>query len=80
MFISFFALNPLLAVLLGILVGTDVKKLWWIIPTFVLGFPIFMWIIFTDIIWELLIYSVIYLILILIATLSSFFIKKRLSK
>ena len=80
MFISFFAINPILAIFLGAIAGTNVKKLWWIIPVFVLGFPLFIWIIFKSIIWELLIYSLGYLIIILIATLISMFFSKRANK
>lgn len=57
----FLALNPILAVALGVLAGTDLKALWWLPVGSALVFPPFSWLSLDGVIWELYIYAAIYL-------------------
>lgn len=57
----FLVIYPALAVGLGILAGTDVKRLWWLPVANALFFPPFLWISLDGAVWELYLYSAIYL-------------------
>ena len=70
--LQFFAVNPLVAILLGILAGTEIKRLWWIPLADALTFPLFFGLAVSDpYVFELYIYSVIYLVLGALAMLVS---------
>lgn len=59
--LSFFILlNPIIAFILGIIAGTDVKKLWWIPLFTAIIFPPLSWIIIKSVEFALYIYSAIY--------------------
>lgn len=57
----FLVLNPVLAISLGILAGTDLKTLWWLPVGSALVFPPFSWISLDGVIWALYLYAAIYL-------------------
>ena len=76
-FILVWAINPLAAIGLGILAGTDIKKSWWIIVLFAVAFPLLYWISLKEFIIEVYIYSVGYFILGAIAMLITALIKKK---
>lgn len=61
--IFFFLINPIVSIGLSLLVGKDVKKLWWIPVLFSLMFLISYWLVLEQIILELIIYAINYLIL-----------------
>ena len=69
MMLFFLALYPVLAVGLGMLAGTDPKKLWWLPVASALLFPPFFWMSIDGVVWALYIYSAIYLGLSLISAL-----------
>ena len=54
-------LYPALAVGLGILSGTDPKRLWWLPVASAMLFPPFFWISLDGAVWALYVYSAIYL-------------------
>ena len=56
----FFAANPLLSVGVGILAGTEIKKLWWMPLISAICFPLFFSLVILELVLELYIYSVIY--------------------
>lgn len=62
-FIFFFGINPIVSLGLGIIAGTDIRKLWWIPLLIAIVFPLLFGIIIKEIVWDLYIYSGIYLIL-----------------
>lgn len=74
--IFFFAVNPVTACALGILAGTDIGKLWWIpVLTAALFAPLF-WIAIGEIVLDLFIYSIGYLVFGILAMLGTHFIRK----
>ncbi len=57
----FLVLYPVLAVAIGVLAGTDIKKLWWLPVGSAVLFPPFFWLSLDGVIWELYLYAAIYL-------------------
>ena len=80
MFFSFFAVDPLVVAGLGVLAGTDVRRLWWLPLLSVVCFPLLFGIAVSDFVWDLYIYSAIYLPIGYCAMLVTYFIKKRAMK
>jgi len=60
-FILFFAVIPVEDLLLGIMAGSDMRRLWWIPVAAALGFPALFSIAVQNWVWELFIYSAVYL-------------------
>ncbi len=60
-FLLFFLLNPILIIFLGIISGTEIRKLWWIPVASAAVFPFFFAIAVQELIVELFFYSAIYL-------------------
>ena len=58
----FFAVYPVMSVVLGALAGSDVKKLWWMPVAVALLFQLLFSLAVSEMVWELYIYSVIYLL------------------
>lgn len=61
-FICLFAVNPLLALLLGLIAGTDLRKLWWLPLAMAVTFPLLFSVAIAEIVVELYHYSVLYLL------------------
>lgn len=60
-FVCFFAVNPLIAVCLGALAGTEIKTLWWIPLAVAALFPPLFGIAIGEFVLDLYVYSAIYL-------------------
>lgn len=67
MIIFFFLVNPISAIIINLMIGTDIKKLWYIPGLFSLIFLLSYWLVLKEIILDLIIYAIIYLILGLIS-------------
>ena len=73
----FFILNPVLAIFINSIIGKDIDKLWFIPLICSIIFLISYWIILKEIILDLMIYAIMYLITGIIAMFISFFISKK---
>ena len=80
MFICLFILNPLLAIVLGLMSGTDLRKLWWIPFMAALLFPLLLGIVLGQIVVELYVYAAAYLLVGVLAMLSMHLIRVLHSK
>ena len=67
MFLLFFAVNPVASIFVGILSGASVKKLWWTPLLFGVMFLLCCWLALQEIVLDLVVYAVIYLLLGMIA-------------
>ena len=67
MFLLFFAVNPIASIFVGILSGASVKKLWWTPLLFGVMFLLCWWLALQEIVLDLVVYAVIYLLLGMIA-------------
>lgn len=76
----FFIINPINAVIVNLMAGKDIKKFWWVPIAFSILFLFSYWIILKEIILDLTIYSLIYLILGIICMLISWFVAKKIKK
>ena len=76
LFILMFIVNPIVSLCLGILAGTNIHKLWWIPFLIFLSFFVFYSIVLESIIFDLLIYSTIYLVISSIMMIFSMLINK----
>ena len=63
MFLLFFAINPVASIIVGILSGRAVKKMWWTPLLFSAMFLLCCWLALQEVVWDLLVYAVIYLLL-----------------
>lgn len=61
-FLLFFAVDPTLAVLLGILAGSEWRRLWWIPPLTALSLPFLFSLTVGEMVWDLFIYAAICLL------------------
>lgn len=66
-------LNPATVIVLSIMAGTDIKKLWWTPVLSAVVFPVFCAIVFKETVVELLVYSGLYLGVGTVAMLGSFY-------
>ena len=57
----FFVINPLTVIALGVMAGSNVRKLWWIPLVAAAIFPLFFGVAIREIVAELFLYSAIYL-------------------
>ena len=71
--VLFLILNPATVIVLSIMAGTDIKKLWWTPVLSAVVFPVFCAIVFEETVVELLVYSGLYLGIGAVAMLGSFF-------
>lgn len=60
-FFAFFTVNPLLVICLSIMAGTELRKLWWIPLAIAALFPLLFSAAISEFVWDLYVYSVIYL-------------------
>ena len=75
-FFAFFALNPMLAVSIGVISGTDARKLWYIPLVVAALFPPLFSLAIADMVWDLYVYSAIYLPLGVISMVVTHLLKK----
>lgn len=80
MVLFFLVLYPVLAVGLGILAGTDPKKRWWLPVASAAIFPPCFWLSIDGVVWELYIYSTIYLGLSVLAAVPTALIRYAFSR
>jgi hypothetical protein len=57
------AVNPLFFILLGVQVGFDPPKTWWMPCAAALLFPLCYWMALREVVWNLYLYAVLYLVL-----------------
>jgi len=77
---AFFTVNPALVIGLSIMAGTELRKLWWIPITISALFPLLFGVAIGEFVWDLYVYSVIYLPIGLLAMLGAHFGMKIASK
>ena len=77
---SFFVVEPLVVAGVGILAGTDVRRLWWLPLLSAVSFPLLFGIAVSDFVLDLYFYSAIYLLIGYCAMLVAYFIKKAVMK
>lgn len=70
---AFFTVNPALVIGLSIMAGTEVRNLWWIPLAISALFPLLFGVAIGDFVWELYVYSAIYLPIGLLAMLGTHF-------
>lgn len=70
--ICFFAVNPSLIIGLGIVAGLDVRKLWWLPIISALLFPVLFGAVINDWVWDLYVYSAIYLVIGIVTMLATY--------
>lgn len=75
-FFAFFTVNPLLVICLSIMAGTEIRKLWWIPLAISALFPLLFSAAIGELVWDLYVYSVIYLPIGVLAMLGTHFGKK----
>lgn len=78
--VLFLILNPATVIVLSIMAGTDIKKLWWTPVLTAVVFPVFCAIVFKETVVELLVYSGLYLGIGVVAMLGSCFGNRRMQK
>lgn len=76
-FLLFFAVFPAQTLCFGLVAGTDMRKLWWLPVVGSLGFPFLVSLAFREMIWDLFVYSGIYLSVSLLAMAVMHLGKKR---
>lgn len=79
-FVSFFAVNPILVIALSIMAGTDLRKLWRIPLAIAALFPLLFGIAIGEFVWDLYVYSAIYLPIGVLAMLGTHFGTKAVLK
>jgi len=70
---AFFTVNPALVIGLSIMAGTELRKLWWIPIAISALFPLLFGVAIGEFVWDLYVYSVIYLPIGLLAMLGTHF-------
>lgn len=78
--ILFLGVNPITSIILGILAGTDIRKLWWIPLVVAIAFPLLYWLVLKTVILELFVYSGMYLVVGIIVMFITKLIKKNVKK
>ena len=73
---SLFTVNPALVIGLSIMAGTELRKLWWIPLAISALFPLLFGAAIGEFVWDLYVYSAIYLPIGLLAMLGTHFGKK----
>ena len=76
-FLAFFSVNPLMVIFLSILAGTELRRLWWIPLALAAIFPLLFGLAIGEWVWDLYVYSALYLPLGLGAMLITHGVRKR---
>lgn len=76
----FFAINPIISIIIGVLSGTEIRKLWFVPLIVSIIFPPLYWIVLQDIILQLYIHSLGYLIIGVVSMLVTSFLSNRRKK
>ena len=71
--LAFFTVNPALVIGLSIMAGTELRKLWWIPVAISALFPLLFGVAIGEFVWDLYVYSAIYLPIGLLAMLGTHF-------
>ena len=79
-FILFLAVDPLASICLGVMAGTEIKKLWWVPSIFALAFSIFFSLAVGGMVWGLFVYSGLYFASGILAMLGTYFGIKLVNK
>ena len=79
-FFAFFTVYPLISVCLGAMAGTDLPRLCWIPLAVAVLFPLLFGIAIRDLVWDLYVYSAIYLPLGGVSMLGTYFVLRQRSK
>ena len=72
-FLAFFTVNPLLVIVLSIMAGTELRKLWCVPLIVAAVFPLLFSLAIRDMVWDLYVYSAIYLPIGILAMLGTHF-------
>ena len=78
MIILFFVVNPITSVIINSMIGKDIKRIWWIPIFFCIIFLLSYWIILKEIILDLIVYTIGYLVIGVIFMFVSFFSSKKI--
>lgn len=78
MILLFFVVNPIAAVIINSMIGNDVKKLWWIPIFFCIMFLVSYWLILKEIILDLTVYAISYLVIGFIFMFVSKFVARKI--
>lgn len=70
---AFFTVNPALVIVLSIMAGTELRRLWWIPLAIAALFPLLFSAAIGELVWDLYVYSAIYLPIGLLAMLGTHF-------
>ena len=73
---AFFTVNPALVIVLSIMAGTELRRLWWIPLAIAALFPLLFSAAIGELVWDLYVYSAIYLPIGLFVMLGTHFGKK----
>lgn len=79
-FVCLYILNPLLALIIGSIAGTELRKLWWLPFAMAMAFPLLLGISLSEIVVELYVYSAVYLLIGILAMLGMHLIRGLRSK
>ena len=77
---AFFTVNPALVIGLSIMAGTELRRLWWIPVAISSLFPVLFGVAIGEFVWDLYVYSAIYLPIGILAMLGTHFGKKLILK
>ena len=77
---AFFTVNPALVIGLSIMAGTELRRLWWIPVAIFVLFPLLFGVAIGEFVWDLYVYSAIYLPIGILAMLGTHFGKKLILK
>ena len=72
LFLEFFVVNPILLIALGIMSGTDIKRLWGVPIAVSLAFPLLFGVAIREFVFDLYFYSAIYIPISAIAMLGTY--------
>ena len=77
MILCFFLINPIASATNSSFVGKDIKKLWWLPISFALVFLLSYWIVLKEIILDLIIYAIVYMLEGFLAMAISFLVARK---
>ena len=77
MVMLFFVVNPITAAIINSMIGKDIRYMWWMPLLFCIVFLLSYWLVLEEIILDLIIYALIYLIIGLIFMMASLFVVKK---